>query len=85
MIQYNELDMYDTEIKTYGKSYGDHVFNLQKNSKGIMVVKCKDCSIARLYIMGHNIHHCKVNCNGQCKVQELKEMNVSTSKEIVIR
>jgi hypothetical protein len=60
MIEYNDLHVYDTEIKTYGKKYGDHVFTLRKNSKGIMVVKCENCDIARLFLMGHDITHCKI-------------------------
>jgi hypothetical protein len=55
---YNELDMYDTNVGTYGKKYGDHKLGLESNSKGIKVVKCTQCHIARLFLMGHDITAC---------------------------
>ena len=61
MMQYKEIDMYDTVIKTYGKSYGDHVLGLEPNSKGIMVVKCVKCHIARFFLIGQDQTSCNAN------------------------
>lgn len=60
MKQYNELEMYDTVVKTYGKSYGNHVLGLEPNSSGIMIVKCVNCHISRLFLMGQDQTSCKV-------------------------
>lgn len=55
---YNNLDMYDTEIKSYGKTYGKHIWDLAPNSNGIMIVKCTKCKEARLFLMGHDKTDC---------------------------
>lgn len=41
-----------------GKKYGTHNWGLLSNSKGIMVVKCIKCRLARLHLMGFDKEMC---------------------------
>lgn len=64
--RYKEIDMYDTELKQ-ARPYGNHKWTLLPNSKNILVVKCCNCNIARLFLVGHDIINCMPTIERDCK------------------
>lgn len=57
---YNELDMYDTEIRTYGKKYGTHNWGLLSNSKGMWLSSVSN-AVLQDYILWGLIRRCVLN------------------------
>lgn len=48
---------YDTKLTN--KRYGEHTLGLEPNSEGILIVKCINCHVARLYLQGQDQTACK--------------------------